>query len=85
MKILVTCSGGKDSVAAMLWMKNNGYKNYEVVFCDTKWESQITYDYLVYLQEKLGFELKTIKSKKYDGLIDLAMKRGRFPSSQHRF
>lgn len=85
MKILVTCSGGKDSVAAMLWMKNNGYKNFEVVFCDTGWEAQITYEYLEYLQRKLGFELKVLKSKKYNGMVDLAMKRGRFPSSQRRF
>ena len=28
MKLLITCSGGKDSVAALLWMRNNGYKAY---------------------------------------------------------
>lgn len=39
MKIIITCSGGKDSVAALLWMRNNGYKNADIVFCDTNWES----------------------------------------------
>lgn len=85
MKVLITCSGGKDSVAALLWMKNNGYKEFEVVFCDTMWESQITYKYLQYLQKALNFELKVVKSKKYEGMIDLARKKKRFPSSQRRF
>ena len=85
MKIIVTCSGGKDSVAALLWMRNNGYKNLDVVFCDTGWESPITYKYLDYLQEKLDFKLVTLKSKKFSGMVDLAEKKTRFPSSQRRF
>lgn len=85
MKVIVTCSGGKDSVAALLWMKNNGYKSFEVVFCDTAWESPVTYNYLTYLQKSLKFDLRVLKSKKYDGLIDLSSKKKRFPSSQRRF
>lgn len=85
MKIIVTCSGGKDSVASLLWMRNNGYKNLDVVFCDTGWESPITYKYLDYLQEKLDFKLVTLKSKKFNGMADLAEKKTRFPSSQRRF
>lgn len=85
MKIIVTCSGGKDSVAALLWMRNNGYNNLDVVFCDTGWESPITYKYLDYLQEKLDFKLVTLKSNKFNGMIDLAEKKTRFPSSQRRF
>lgn len=85
MRVIITCSGGKDSVAALLWMRNNGYKKFDVVFCDTGWESPITYDYLEYLQKELDFKLIVLKSKKYDGLIDLAEKKSRFPSSQRRF
>lgn len=85
MRVILTCSGGKDSVAALLWMRNNGYKKFDVVFCDTGWESPITYDYLEYLQKELDFKLIVLKSKKYDGLIDLAEKKSRFPSSQRRF
>lgn len=85
MKILITCSGGKDSVAALLWMRNNGYKNADIVFCDTNWESDLTYSYIKYLEEKTGHKFIFLKSKKYDGLIDLAEKKGRFPSSQRRF
>lgn len=85
MKIIISCSGGKDSVAALLWMRNNGYKNFDIVFCDTGWESQITYDYLNYLEKELNFNLITLKSKKFDGMVDLATKKKRFPSSQRRF
>jgi len=85
MRVIITCSGGKDSVAALLWMRNNGYRNFEVVFCDTGWESPITYKYLDYLQKKLDFELKVLNSKKFDGLIDMSEKKSRFPSSQRRF
>lgn len=85
MKLLITCSGGKDSVAALHWMRNNGYKDYEVVFCDTGWESDVTYKYLDYLQDKLNFKLKDLRSKKYKGMIDMSEKKKRFPSSQRRF
>ncbi len=85
MKILVTCSGGKDSVASLIWMQNNGYKDFEVVFCDTNWESELTYQYLEDLQIKLGIKFTFLKSKKYDGLIDLARKKKRFPSTRARF
>ena len=85
MKIIVTCSGGKDSVASLIWMQKNGYKNFEVVFCDTAWESDITYQYIDNLQQKLGIKFTFLKSKKYDGFLDLARKKKRFPSTRARF
>lgn len=85
MKIIVTCSGGKDSVASLIWMQNNGYKNFEVVFCDTNWESEITYQYLEDLQRKLGIRFTFLKSKVYGGFIDLSRKKKRFPSTRARF
>ncbi|MFT3994765.1 MAG: phosphoadenosine phosphosulfate reductase family protein [Dysgonomonas sp.] len=85
MKVIITCSGGKDSVAGLIWMKNNGYNKSDIVFCDTKWESDITYSYLKYLEQKTGASFTFLKSKKYDGMIDLARKKKRFPSSQRRF
>ncbi|HMM02010.1 MULTISPECIES: phosphoadenosine phosphosulfate reductase family protein [unclassified Dysgonomonas] len=85
MRIIITCSGGKDSVAALIWMRNHGYKNCDIVFCDTNWESDITYSYLEYLQQKTGTKFRFLKSDKFDGLIDLARKKKRFPSSQRRF
>lgn len=86
MKIPVTFSGGKDSHASLIWaVKKFGVKNIVAVFCDTGWEHQYTYDHIVSVCEKLGVELITLKSKKYDGMIDLAVKKKRFPSTKARF
>ncbi|MCL2651551.1 MAG: phosphoadenosine phosphosulfate reductase family protein [Candidatus Azobacteroides sp.] len=85
MKTIVTFSGGKDSLAALLWIRNNFTKNFTTVFCDTGWENPITYLYINELAEKLNLNLVTLKSKKYEGMIDLVKKKTRFPSSQRRF
>jgi 3'-phosphoadenosine 5'-phosphosulfate sulfotransferase (PAPS reductase)/FAD synthetase len=86
MKILVAYSGGKDSQACLLWaVKQYGVSNIEAVFCDTGWESPITYEHIINTTTDLGVNLITVKSKKYNGLIDLAEKKKRFPSSQARF
>jgi 3'-phosphoadenosine 5'-phosphosulfate sulfotransferase (PAPS reductase)/FAD synthetase len=85
MKAIVTFSGGKDSLAAPLWIRNNFTKNFTTVFCDTGWEHPLTYQYIDEIADKLQLDLVKLKSKKFDGMIDLAMKKSRFPSSQHRF
>jgi len=86
MKVLVAYSGGKDSQACLLWaVKQYGVKNIEAVFCDTGWESPITYKHIIDTTIDLGVKLITVKSKKYNGMIDLAEKKKRFPSSQARF
>ncbi len=85
MRIIVTFSGGKDSLGALLWVRNNMTKNFTTVFCDTGWESEITYQYLDDIEKQLGIEIVRLKSKKYAGMIDLAEKKKRFPSSQRRF
>lgn len=86
MKVLVAYSGGKDSQACLLWAINQyGVKNIEAVFCDTGWESPITYKHIVDTTKNLGVKLITVKSKKFDGMIDLAEKKKRFPSLQARF
>ena len=85
MKTIVTFSGGKDSLAALLWVRNNFAKNFITVFCDTGWESPITYKYIDEIVKKLQLDFVVLRSKKYNGFIDLAKKRKRFPSSQRRF
>lgn len=45
MKIIVTFSGGKDSLAALLWVREHITKNFTTVFCDTGWEHPLTYEY----------------------------------------
>ncbi|WP_373720658.1 phosphoadenosine phosphosulfate reductase domain-containing protein [Bacteroides heparinolyticus] len=85
MKIIVTFSGGKDSLAALLWVRNNMSKKFTTVFCDTGWESDLTYKYIDEIDKKLNLNIVTLKSKKYSGLVDLSEKKTRFPSSQRRF
>lgn len=45
MKIIVTFSGGKDSLASLLWVRNNLTKDFITIFCDTGWEHPLTYQY----------------------------------------
>lgn len=85
MKIIVQYSGGKDSQACLIWaVKQFGHKVI-AVFCDTGWEHPDTYNHIETTTKDLGVELITLKSKKYDGMVDLAKKKKRFPSTMARF
>lgn len=84
--VVVSFSGGKDSQACLIWATKNFKKeNIIAVFCDTGWEHELTYKHINEVCENLGVELITLKSKKYDGMVDLAIKRKRFPASKSRF
>ena len=86
MKILVAYSGGKDSQACLIWaIKEYGVNKIEAVFCDTGWEHPITYDHITKTCNDLKVKLTTVQSKKYDGMVDLATKKKRFPSVRARF
>lgn len=86
MKIIVFFSGGKDSQAALIWAINKyGIKNCEAVTMDTVWENPITYIHIAEVAKQIGIELIVLNSKKYDGFIDMAKKKGRFPSTKARF
>lgn len=86
MKVLVAYSGGKDSQACLiLAIKTYGAKNIEAVFCDTGWEHPVTYEHIQTTTKDLGVKLITVKSNRFDGMIGLAKKKKRFPSSQARF
>ncbi len=86
MKVLVAYSGGKDSQASLIWaLKNFNKDRVQAVFCDTGWEHPVTYAHIKDTTEQLGVELITVKSKKYDGMVDMANKKGRFASTMARF
>lgn len=86
MKVLIFYSGGKDSQASMIFaVKKYGVENCEAVFCDTGWESPETYSHIKETTNQIGIQLVTLKSKKFDGMIDLAIKKTRFPSTNRRF
>lgn len=86
MRVVVAFSGGKDSLASLLWsIQEFGLTNVEAVFCDTGWEHELTYNHVAEIIEGTGVKLTTVKSTKYDGFVDLAKKKGRFPSAKARF
>ena len=85
MRVIVTFTGGKDSLAALLWTREHITKNFTTVFCDTGWEHPLTYEYIHRIADKLHLDLVTLKSKKYDGMIDLARQKKRWPSTRARF
>ncbi len=58
----------------------------QVIFCDTGWESPITYQFIDQVnKELLQGKLIVLKSKKYSSIPDLAKQKGRFPSPKARF
>ena len=85
MKIIVTFSGGKDSLASLLWTREHLAKDFITVFCDTGWEHPLTYKYIEEIRQKLSLNLITLRSKKYDGMADLSRKKKRWPSTRARF
>ena len=62
MKVIVTFSGGKDSLAALLWVREHITKNFTTVFCDTGWEHPLTYEYINRIADRLNLDLVTLKS-----------------------
>ena len=78
-------SGGKDSTALLLHLREQGIEH-RTVFCDTGWEAAETYDYINRINETiLGGKLVVLKSEKYAGFEDLAIKRKVFPNLRARF
>lgn len=63
-KLLLNVSGGKDSTAMILYMKENGFKPEELdyIFFDTGWESVKTYQYLDYLEDRLNITIQRRRS-----------------------
>ena len=86
MKILVSWSGGKDSQACLIYaVEKYGAANVTAVFCDTGWEHDVTYRHVKMIPEALGIKLIVLESKEFDGFVDMAATKTRFPSSQRRF
>jgi 3'-phosphoadenosine 5'-phosphosulfate sulfotransferase (PAPS reductase)/FAD synthetase len=77
-------SGGKDSTALLLWMVyESGIPREQMVatFCDTQNEADETYQHVVMLSEKV-FPIQWLRT---EGFIQLAKRKGRFPSAKARF
>lgn len=80
--VIASVSGGKDSAAMCLYLKELGIP-YQAVFCDTGWEHPETYRYL---RETLPPVIGPIQwlSPKLP-MVDLIRKKGMFPSRVVRF
>lgn len=84
MKYIVTFSGGKDSLATIIWAKEN-LPDFDVVFCDTGWESPKTYAHIKEIETWIGKQFITLKSKKFEDIIDLFIQKKRAASTKARF
>lgn len=58
---LVSVSGGKDSTATLLVAIERGVENISGVFCDTGNEHALTYEYIDYLRDITGIQIKTLR------------------------
>ena len=61
-KYLLSISGGKDSTAMILYMREIAARDVDYVFMDTGWEDTQTYQYLNYLETKLDISINRIRS-----------------------
>lgn len=59
---MINMSGGKDSTAITLLAEERNADNRLHVFADTGNEHQVTYDYLEYLEQKLGISIQRVKA-----------------------
>ena len=88
-EIIVPISGGKDSTVCLILALMDG-RPVTAVFNDTGWEHPLTYEYIDYLEDKLGATIyKTTEARKngkpIKGLPDLIIEQGRFPFGLGRF
>lgn len=84
---VISWSGGKDSSALLVWAREHlPQDQLRVIFCDTGWESPITYQFIEEVNNRLlDGRLIVLKSQKYTGFVDLAKQKRRFPSTKARF
>jgi len=62
-KHVVSVSGGKDSLATLLIaIARFGLRNIVAIFCDTGNEHELTYEYLDYLERRLGIKITRLKA-----------------------
>lgn len=80
--VIASVSGGKDSAAMSLYLKELGVEH-ERIFNNTHWEEQETYDYIRGpLTDALG-PITFVEPPL--GMRDLILKKGMFPSRKRRF
>lgn len=85
--IILSCSGGKDSTAVGLYLKENGV-SFTPVFCDTGWEHPLTYEYIKSLDGVFGSEVLTVKNDALNfedyayGMESVVLQKKMFPNGR---
>lgn len=82
MKHIVSVSGGKDSTALLLWAIEQSV-DFEAVTMDTGWEARETYEYLEYIERRLGFKITRLSPPRQ--MVDLILWKFMFPSRRFRY
>ena len=80
--VIVSMSGGKDSTATALLMREAGIPC-RYVFADTGWEAQETYDYLDMLRARLGIAIDVVGAP--GGMVEKIRQRAGFPARKQRW
>lgn len=90
-QVVASVSGGKDSTAMCLWLREQGIEHSRV-FADTGWEATETYDYLDELRDILGPITQVQNLKLWEkarpgegGMVELIRQKQMFPSRTRRF
>lgn len=78
---VVSMSGGKDSTATALTAMDMGY-DFVGAFADTGNEHEITYEYIDYLERKLGIKIHRVKS---NFEINLKDRMRKFANGKYKF
>lgn len=81
--LIVSVSGGKDSTALVLALRESDIPVHSYVFADTGWEAAETYDYLSYLETVLGASIVRVRGKR--DMIESIRHRAGFPARMQRW
>lgn len=80
--VVASVSGGKDSTALILALREAGIVA-RYVFADTGWEAPETYAYLDLLRERLGIVIDVVGTP--GGMVEKIRKRAGFPARKQRW
>lgn len=73
-RYVITFSGGKDSLATVIWaLKNLRFDQWDVVFCDTGWESDETYAYIDWIEKMIGKKFIRLVTTSFEAKLSQEM------------
>ena len=82
-RVVASISGGKDSAAMSLYLKELGIEH-DRVFLDTGWESDVTYEYLRSELPRVIGPIEWVRNPRHR-MVKLLLRKGMFPSRLRRF